>query len=100
MLPRSARYVPMIGAKAGPCASGRRQHQFRAQAAERRVAEHELAAIERRQIRDDRQAQPRARLVLVELAPAAWNLLARFRRQAGPVIVDQDVEESALGRAR
>src|SRR5688572_12388534 len=47
----------------------RRQHQFGTQAADRRGAEHELAAIELRQLHHDREAEARPGLGLVE-APA------------------------------
>src|SRR5579871_2059334 len=84
-----------MGRKLGPRLC-RGQYELRAQAADRCAAEHKLAAVEGREIRDDRKAEPRARLVLVELAATARNLLARFRRQARPVIVDEDMEEGAV----
>ena len=80
--------------------AGRRQHQFRAQAADRGGAERQAAAVERGEFDHDRQAEPRAGLGLVEPASAPRDLLALGRRQAAAVVVDDDAQSTAAGRRR
>src|SRR5262245_23299030 len=79
-----------MGAGAAGDLSRPRQHQFRAQPADRRGAERETAAIEAGEFDHDRKPQPRARLGLIETAAAASHLLALLRRKPGPVVVDHD----------
>ena len=50
----------------------------------------QVAAIEPRQFHDDRQAQARARLGLVEPLPAPRHLLALAGVKPGPVVIDDD----------
>ena len=53
-----------------------RQFQFRPQAADRRVAQLQAAAIERGEISYDREAQPRSRLGFVESLAAPRHMCA------------------------
>ena len=72
------------------CRPHPRQHQFRPQSADRRVAECETAAIQRRQVDHDRQPQPGSRLGLVQPLAAARDLGALGGRQPAAVVVDDD----------
>ena len=54
---------------------------------DRRRAECQLAAIKVGKLDDDRKAQSRAGLGLVQAAAAPRDLLALLRRKSGPVIV-------------
>src|SRR5215510_15279890 len=78
----------LMGAGAAGDLSRPRQHQFRAQPADRRGAERETAAIEAGEFDHDRKPQPRARLGLIETAAAASHLLALLRRKPRPVVVE------------
>src|SRR6516162_10280133 len=72
----------------GPSRSG--QREFRAQPANRRGPERQHAAVEAGKLDDDREAQARAGLALVEPAPAQRHLFALGRRKTRSVVVDDD----------
>src|ERR1700736_2448461 len=69
------------------------QHQLRPQAADGCGAELELAAIETGELDHDRQAEPGARLCVVQPPPAARDLLALRGRESRTVVVDRDAHD-------
>src|SRR5436305_14811361 len=89
MLRRYYRRTPTARSCIELCA---RQHPLGPQAAERRGAELELAAIERGELDHDREAEPGTRLGLVQPPAAAGDLLALRGRKPGTVIVDRDAD--------
>src|SRR5262247_2163708 len=70
-----------IARRCSPYGSRGRQHQFDPQAADRRRAELDLAAIELRQLHHDRQAEAGTGLGLVQPQAAVADLLALLRRE-------------------
>src|SRR6476646_4508083 len=80
-----------------------RNAQGRAQAAERTRRELDVAAMRARHVARDREAQPRAGLVLiarlVESEERLENVLAPIGRNARPVIVNVDCQEAPIVRS-
>src|SRR5215471_7239432 len=72
------------------------QREFRAQAADRRGAEREAAAIETGKLDHDRKPEAGARLGLIEPAAAAGHLLALLRRKPRSVVVDHDAYDPTI----
>ena len=76
-----------------PAGSEARQPKRRAHAAERAVLEPQRAAVHRREIDDDRQAEARAGARFVEPPAALERGVARLGIEPGTVVVDAGDEE-------
>src|ERR1700678_4316147 len=92
---RRREWRPLPSGESPP--SQARQPQRRAQTAERAVLEPQRAAVDRRQIDDDREAEARAGAGFVEPPAALERGVARPRIESGTVVVDMRDEERPAG---
>src|SRR5262245_55695496 len=88
-------------AKSRPGCDFLHRHAYgRPQAAERAVAEHDVAAVRAGEVARDRKTEPGAALVLiariVEPQKRLEHLLAHARGDSGPVVVDRDGEPAVI----